>query len=80
MAVLDTIAIIEVIAKVIKAAVDLTPTVIKTVNDAKPFAEAIAKVVKGDVVTADELAQLEAHIADLSNQLQQPLPPEENGA
>lgn len=74
---MDATAIINLIATVIKTAVDLTPTVIKGVEDAKPFAEAIYHALKGDNITQDQLDQLEAKITDLSNQLQQPLPPEE---
>lgn len=74
---METAAIITTIAAVIKAAVDLTPTVIKAVEDAKPFAEAIFNTIGGKTITQEDLTALEAHIADLSNQLQKPLPPED---
>ena len=75
---MDALTIITAIAGVIKTAVELTPTVIKTVNDAKPFAEAIYNsIIKGNEVSEDQLAELEARLTELSNQLQLPLPPEE---
>jgi hypothetical protein len=73
---MDTALVIETIAKVIKTAVELTPVVIKTVEDAKPFAQAIVRTLHGAKPSADDLAQLEMHIAQLSEQLQQPLPSE----
>ncbi len=77
MAALETIEVLMAIAKVIKTAVDLTPAIIKGVDDAKPFAQAIVEVLKGQQITDDQLADLEAKITALSNQLQQPLPPED---
>ena len=75
---MEAIAIINLIAGVIKTAVELTPTIIKTVNDAKPFAEAIYNsIIKGNEVSEDQLKELEARLTELSNQLQLPLPPEE---
>ena len=75
---MDALTIITAIAGVIKTAVELTPTVIKTVNDAKPFAEAIYNsIIKGNEVTEDQLKELEDRLTELSNQLQLPLPPEE---
>ncbi len=75
---MDALTIITAIAGVIKTAVELTPTIIKTVNDAKPFAEAIYNtVIKGNEVSEDQLKELEDRITQLSNQLQLPLPPEE---
>ena len=74
---MDAITIINTIAKIIKVAVDLTPTVIKTVEDAKPFAEALYKALRGNGITQDDLYTLEIKIDELSKQLQLPLPPEE---
>lgn len=74
---MDSITVIETIAKIIKIAVDLTPTVIKTIEDAKPFAEALYKTIKGNGVTQDDLDALEDRITILSQQLQLPLPPED---
>ena len=71
---MDTAAIISVVAAAVKAAVDLTPAVIKTVQDAEPFAAAIVNAIRGDNITQDQLDELEAKISDLSAQLQQPLP------
>lgn len=68
--------IVELVAKAIKVAVDLTPTVIKGVEDAKPFAKAIVEMFKGHRVSEDDLVKLEAKIDDLAAQLQEPLPPE----
>lgn len=75
---MDALTIINLIAGVIKTAVDLTPTIIKTAEDAAPFAQAIYNsLIKGEKVTQEDLDALEARITDLSNQLQLPLPPEE---
>lgn len=74
---MSAIALVGTIASVIKTAVDLTPDVIKTVQDATPFAQVIYNaVVKGDSITQEDLDKLEAQITDLSNQLQLPLPDE----
>jgi hypothetical protein len=68
--------IITAISSVIKVAVDLTPVVIKTIEDAKPFAQAIYDTLIGDKeISAEELETLQAKILELSNQLQAPLPP-----
>ena len=73
---MDAIAIIGLISTVIKTAVDLTPAVIKTIDDAEPFAKAIwDNLVNKKVITADDLATLEAQLTALSAQLQAPLPP-----
>ncbi len=74
---METAAIISTIASIIKTAVDLTPTIIKGVEDARPFAEAIYQSLKGENITEDQLLELEIKISALSNQLQSPLPPEE---
>jgi hypothetical protein len=66
--------IITVVASVIKTAVDLGPTIIKAAKDAEPFAANIVNTIIGKETTKDELAQLEAAIADLSAQLQATLP------
>lgn len=73
----DVAAIITAIAGVLKTAVDLGPTVIKATEDAKPFAEAIWNTLRGTTITQSQLDLLEAKITDLSNQLQQPLPPDD---
>ena len=73
---MSTASVIAAISSVIKLAVDLTPAVIKTVQDAKPFAEAIYDSLIGDKdITQEELDILKAKIVELSNQLQAPLPP-----
>lgn len=77
---MDSAVIIATIASIIKTAVDVGPVVIKGIEDAKPFAEALYNTLfKGHKITEEELAQLEARIKDLSAQLQLPLPPEEEG-
>ena len=69
--------ILEVLARVVKVAVDLGPTVIKGVEDAKPFAQEIYELFKGTKVTDVQLDALEARVDALADELQQPLPPEE---
>lgn len=74
---MDIAAIIEVIAKVIDLAVKVGPTVIKGVEDAKPFARVIFNnLVNKKEITPEELLAIEAQIDRLSAELQQPLPEE----
>lgn len=73
----DLATIIGTLAKVIKAAVDVGPDVIKGVADAKPFAEQIVKsLFRKEEITIEELVALENKIDDLAAQLQEPLPEE----
>lgn len=72
---METALLIAKTASILKTIVDLTPTVIKTVEDAKPFAEILYNTFKnGKDVTEDQFNALEAEIKRLSNELQQPLP------
>lgn len=74
---MDASKVIETIANILKTVNELAPTVIQTVQDAKPLAESIYNVViKGNKVTDEELEALEAHVMALSDELQEPLPPE----
>lgn len=66
--------IITVVAAVIKEAVDLGPTLIKSVKDAEPFAEVIINSLLGKEVTLEDLNQIEKQIKALSAELQKPLP------
>lgn len=72
---MDPISIITLIAGAVNAAVKVGPTVIKTVEDATPFAEAIFGMFSGAPVTEDKALEFEAKIAELSARLQAPLPP-----
>lgn len=73
---MDAQAIIALVATIIKTAVDLTPSVIKTVQDAEPFAKAIwDDLINKKEITPEDLAALETKLAALSDQLQAPLPP-----
>lgn len=74
---MDPATIIAAISAVIKTVVDLTPAVIKTAQDAEPFAAAIVGMFKGTNITEDQLKELEMKITMLSNQLQEPLPPDD---
>lgn len=70
-----TAVLIEVVAAVIQKAVELGPTVIQGVEDAKPFALALIEMLgKGKVYTQAEIDALEAKIDALSAELQEPLP------
>lgn len=72
---MDPASIIALISSVIKLAVDVGPGVIKAVEDAAPFAEAIYEnLIHGQVVTPDQMASLEAKLQALSDDLQTPLP------
>lgn len=72
-----TIALIE---KIITTAIALGPTVIKGFEDFQPFAVLIWDAIfKGQPITADEIAAIEAKLADLSAQLQVLLPAAQPG-
>jgi hypothetical protein len=71
---MDPATIITTIATVIQTAVNLGPSVIKAVEDATPFAEAIYNTLTGTAITQDQLDKLEADITALSAQLQANLP------
>lgn len=76
---MDALKVIEIIAAVIKTAVDVGPSVIKAVEDARPFAQTIYNnLVKGKTITDEDLKRIEDQIKALSDQLQLPLPPEED--
>lgn len=75
---MNAAAIIAAIAQGIKLAVDVGPSVIKGIEDAKPFAEAIYNTLKGENVTEEDLAALEARLAALSAQLHTPMEGEED--
>ncbi len=77
---MDTATIINIISGILKTVVDLGPTVIKATEDARPFAEAIWNTLKGTTITQDQLDALEARITELSKQLQEPLPPDDEAA
>lgn len=74
---MSSAALLASLAKIIKVAVDLTPVVIKTVEDAKPFADLMIKTFQnGTEVTQSELDELIAKVQALSAELQKPLDPE----
>lgn len=77
MSAVNVIEIINAIAAVINTAVQLGPRVVKTVEDARPFAQAIHKLFEGDHVSQQQLEDLHAQIKALSAKLQAPLPLEE---
>lgn len=73
---MSAVAIIEIVAKIISTAIAVGPTVIKTVEDAKPFAKLIYdQIINKKEVTQDELDELERQLKILSDQLQLPLDP-----
>lgn len=74
---MDIASIVGIIGSVIKTAVDLTPGVIKTVEDAAPFAELIwDHLVNKKVITQADLDSLDAKLAALSARIQAELAPE----
>ena len=74
---MDAAAIVNLIATVVKTAVDLTPKIIQTVEDAKPFAEALYNdLFKGVEVTPEQAETLKSNIAALEARLNKPLPPQ----
>ncbi len=76
---MDAIAILNLIGTVIKTAVDLTPSVIKTVEDAEPFAKLIwDHLVNKKVITQADLDELDTKLAALSARIQADIPPEQD--
>lgn len=74
---MDAASIIALIAKVVQTAVQVGPTVIQTVEDAAPFAEAIYNnLVSGTTVTQAQMDALDADLTELANEVLQPLPPD----
>jgi hypothetical protein len=69
--------VISIIAAVISSAVKLGPTVIKTEEDAAPFAKAIYGLFTDTNVAQAQLDELVVKIKSLSAQLQNPLPEED---
>lgn len=69
--------IIDTIAKVINEAVVLGPTVIKAVDDAKPFAQLIYGLFTGTNVTQAQVDDLLSKLDALSDQLDVDLPPDD---
>jgi hypothetical protein len=77
---MDALTIINTVAAVIQQAVAIGPSVIKGVEDAVPFAEAIVANITGKkTVTQADLDALTAQIATLSAQLQAALPAAQPG-
>lgn len=72
---MDPLSIIALIAGAVNAAVKIGPTVIKTVEDATPFAEAIFNMFGGTPVSEVDGAEFEKKITELSARLQKQLPP-----
>lgn len=71
---MDPTTIITTIATVINEAVTLGPTVVKAVEDARPFAQLIYGLFTGSNVTQAQVDDLLAQLDALSAQLQAPLP------
>lgn len=69
--------IIDTIAKVINEAVVLGPTVIKAVDDAKPFAQLIYGLFTGTNVTQAQVDDLLSKLDALSDQLNVDLSPDD---
>lgn len=72
--------ILEIASRIfsgVKTVVDNGPTLIKTIEDAKPFVRSIVASLTGRNLTDQEIADLEAHLDRLSAELQEPLPPAE---
>lgn len=70
-------AILALIAQILPVAIQAFPTVLKTVEDIRPFATQLFITLSGgQPITQAQQDALEALLTDLSGQLQQPLPPE----
>lgn len=67
---MDKEAIVAVISSVIKVAVDVGPGLIKTVEEARPFAEQIVSLFSGEHVTQDKLDALLTSANSISADLQ----------
>ncbi len=68
-------AIIALIAQILPIAIQSFPTVLKGIEDLRPFATQLFKGLSGKTdVTQEEQDAIEAMLTDLSDQLQEPLP------
>jgi len=79
---MDPLTILTTVAGVISQLVQIGPTVIKGIEDAKPFAQEIITMLTGgntDQISQADLDKLTASIAALSAQLQTPLPDAQPG-
>ncbi len=63
-------AAIAIIQKILYAAVELGPTVFKAEEELAPFAAAIVQVFKGETLSDDQLAGLQAISDALHGQIQ----------
>lgn len=71
--------LLATVAGIIKTIVDLTPTIIKTVEDAEPFAEKLIAAISGKEPSEADLATLEAEVDALIDKLiNTEIPPEED--
>lgn len=66
--------LVLLIAKYIFQLVQAGPTIIQDIDDTKPFAEAIVRAVAGKSLTQAEKNALDAKLAELSAELQAPIP------
>lgn len=74
---MDAAAIIALIAQIIDTAIKVGPTVIGTIEDATPFAEAIYNnLIAGKAVTQADMDSLQADIDALVAEVLEPLPPD----
>ena len=73
------LATVELVSMIILKLIEAAPTVIKTVDDVTPFAKRLISVAKGDTVTPEQQAELEAMVDKLYAESQEPLPPAQPG-
>lgn len=67
---METIAAVAaILAKIAQAA----PIVMNGIEVAYPLAEKLVAMIRGDEITPEQQAEIEAMVDDLFNQLQQPL-------
>ena len=76
---MDTAAIIELVATILTKVAQAAPTVIASVEQAMPLASELVNIIKGDTVTDDQKAQIEAMVDQLFATSQQPLSPAQPG-
>lgn len=72
-------AILTTVLTAVEVLMKVMPSVMKTVDDVRPFAESFFAQLKGEELSDEDLIELEAKIDDLAAQLQVPLPPAQPG-
>ena len=74
---MDFAAALQLATQAITIFMKVEPVVAQAISDFKPFADALIQKLTGTPLTTDQRTEMEAHIDDLSEQFQAPIPPED---